>query len=105
MFRFLLLMVSCASLRQAWRKLDAPLSLSTLRRLWRAFADQMFEIRRRLTQLIAPPWSEAPVSEAPNVENTIANARLTIAHLQRAFDGHDCPVSAYQFHFQQPIVA
>ena len=95
LFSFLVLMLSCASVRQAWTRLEASPSLPTLRRLWRAFACGAMEIRRRLTQLAAPPGSEAMAD----------NSRWTIAHLQCAFAGAACPVSSYQHRFQRPIVA
>ena len=95
LFSFLVLMLSCASVRQAARRLEAGPSLATLGRLWRAFAGQAMEIRRRLTQLVAPPGGQALAD----------NTRWTIAHLRRAIAGAGCPVCAYQRHFQLPLVA
>lgn len=92
--RFLTLMLVCASLRQAWRELDVPISYPTFARLWRGFAGQALEVRRRLTQLLAPP----------TIDTFSDNARLTVVHLQEAFAGHVCPVSSYQYRFQQPLI-
>ena len=94
LFSFLLLMLSCAGVRQAWTRMRAGPSLSTLYRLWRAVAGQTMEIRRRLTQLVPPPDGDAMAD----------NTRWTIRHIQRAFAGLHCPVSSYQHRFQRPLV-
>ena len=92
--RFFSLMLSCLSRRRAWFDLGTGVRLSTFYRLWEALCRSAMEIRRRLTQLVAPP--------APDLYTD--DLHWTIAHLERAFDGQDCPVSAYQRHFQRPLL-
>jgi hypothetical protein len=92
--RFLSLVLSCQSRRRAWLELGTGVRLSTFYRLWKALRRSAMEIRGRLTQLVAPP--------APDLFTD--DLHWTIAHLERAFEGQDCPVSAYQRHFQRPLL-
>jgi hypothetical protein len=78
------------SRRAAWQALGLIFSIRHAYRLWQTFLDHQLWIRERLCRLLAPP---ACAAGDP--------ARQTIKHLQAAFAGASCPVSAFQSHFQE----
>ena len=59
-------------------------------RLWRAFLECQLRLRALLSRLLAPPASD------------LADPALqVIQHLQAAFAGAPCPVTAFQLHFNE----
>ena len=74
--------------------METPFRLSTFYRLWGALRRSAMEIRRRLSQRVAPPPSDAFTDDL----------HWTIYHLERAFPDQPCPISAYQHYFQRPFL-
>jgi hypothetical protein len=81
------------SRKAAWERAQAVFSLRSGYRLWRRLYEAQTHIRSRLIRQCPVPASSAvePVDQL-------------LAHLQRVFPLAACPLSAYQGHFQAPLL-
>lgn len=81
------------SIHAAWLKLRIPLSLQATCQLLHRARDRLGDIRSGLLRITTPPKSRhnEPLVQAAE-------------HLRCAFPQASCPVSAFQLHFQAPIL-
>jgi len=75
---------------QGWQGLSKSLSLNSAYRLWRRFGQVQSTLRQRLARISLP-------AHCPDI--TEPRHQLT-KHLKNAFNGADCPVTAFQAYFQ-----
>ena len=78
------------SIQQGWQGLSKCLSLSSAYRLWRRFGQVQSTLREHIWRIGLPP-------DCPNI--TEPRHQLT-EHLKNSFNLADCPVTAFQAHFQ-----
>lgn len=79
---------------RAFAKLNSSLSDSAPYRIWKRFQNAQSAIRTALTSFCEPPRSAAECPE-----------QITLAHLQKAFQGHAlCPVAAFGATLQTFVV-
>lgn len=85
LWTFLSSVLSTGNKWRAFAKLNCSLSDSAPYRIWKRFENAQSAIRTALSALCEPPKSTA---DGP--------AEMTLAHLQKAFQGHLlCPVAAF----------
>ena len=91
LFEFFEGMLRGLSRRAAWKALGIVFSIRHAYRLWQTFLAHQLRIRELLCRLLVPP--PAGVAVAPALQ--------LIQHLQAAFAGAPCPISAFQAWFQE----
>ena len=90
LWQFLKGVVSSGNKLQAFRQLNSGLSDSAAYHIWRRFLNAQVSIRTALSALCEPPQMESgcSVSDCPG--------KLTLAHLQKAFNEHPLsPIAAF----------
>jgi hypothetical protein len=81
------------SIKSVWEHLRPPLTLDTLYHLLQRLRRRLSEVRSALCRETSPPPCDFA---APLLQ--------TISHVRQAFLSSDCPLSAFQHRFQQPLM-
>lgn len=92
-WRFLQNAAKGQSLAAAWRRSGQAVTVSTGYRFWKRWLKSQVRLRSLLFD-----WSG---SEPVGAQGDFLAA--TLEHLEAAFASADCPISAFQEHFQQPF--
>lgn len=93
LWQWLIQWLASASLKAAVETLRVPFALETLYRLQRTLRRQLDRVRTLLCQQQDPPRS---AQSDPLMQTT--------EHLQAVFPQSACPASAFQLHFQCPLL-
>jgi hypothetical protein len=81
------------SVKAATEKLRLPFALETRYRMRRGLQRGLARVRPRLCREQSPPGSPSP---DPLLQ--------TVAHLRAVFPDSECPLAAFQLHFQHPLL-
>lgn len=92
-WKFLQSCVSGSSLKAAWETVTSTFSLECGYRLWKVFVKTQPRLRSLLYRIVKP--GDSPF------KNSLFQ---TIEHLHSAFSEAECPLRAFQLHFQQGFV-
>ncbi len=90
LWKFIKLVLLLGNKAEALRQLNADFSISSAYRIWKRVVNSQSHLRTALDQrCLAPslPHADQPVQQ-------------TVAHLEAAFPGEQCPVAAYQDQLQ-----
>jgi hypothetical protein len=87
---FVNLVIFLGNKAQAMRKAKLDLSISSAYRLWKRFSNCQSHVRTILSKCCP----------APELPHTRQQVEQTIAHLEAAFPGAPCPISAFQYQLQ-----
>ena len=91
-WNFLLLLLSCRTIKDAWEGATEEFCLDTGYKIRTSFIRNQAHLRTLLNKT-GPP---------PRIGNTHPVFQ-TIQHLKSAFTSAKCPVSAFQIHFGKPF--
>jgi len=92
-WKFLAGLLSGLNMRAAWESVASAACPQYGDRLWKVFVGLQSRLRSLLCRVQPPPSSSG--------KNPILQ---TIDHLRRVFAAADCPVSAFQIHFQRRFI-
>jgi len=84
---------SGGSIKSAWERSRLPLQLQSIYQLVQRFRERLSAVRSALLSRCPPP---ASLDSDPLLQ--------TAEHLRCAFPSEKCPVAAYQYAFQSPIM-
>jgi hypothetical protein len=93
LWRWLVKLLAGFSLKAAAEKLRLPFALETVYRLRRGLRQCLASVRTRLCREQSPPVSTPP---DPLLQ--------TVEHLRAVFPDSECPLAAFQLHFQLPFL-
>ena len=90
LWTFVKLVICLGNKAQAMREAKLDLSISSVYRLWLRFSNCQSHVRTVLSKCCP----------APELPHTRQQAEQTVAHLEAAFPGEPCPISAFQYQLQ-----
>jgi hypothetical protein len=91
-WRWLVEVLAGLSTKAAAEKLRLPFVLETIYRLRRGLQRSLDLVRTQLCREQSPP---ASTHTDPLLQ--------TVEHLRTVFPGYECPLAAFQLHFQRPF--
>ena len=94
LWTFFKLAISLSNTAHALRSVNVDFSISSAYRIWNRFLDGQSHIRTAL----------AMRCPSPDLPRALQPVEQTIAHLETAFPGEGCPITAFQHQIQRSFL-